>query len=367
MRINKSDIFRVMECPVPSGLRNHHEGLDALLSLMGRYGLKFYRVSEETEVGGRGGLIGRSDVVLIKVNAQWKYKGCTNSDVVRGLVQRVLEHPDGFEGEVVVFENGQGGGSLDCDTMWGRQYPDMEVHANAENEKHSFSYVVESVFADSRVSKYLLDPIREIFISDTNHSTNGYRKWGDVSYPCFTTVKGNRVEMREGIWNGEGYDKRLKLINVPVLKHHGGCGVTGALKSYYGILSMADGNRSIRHYDKLGAHCGTMVSEVRGPVVSILDCIWVTQVMWAGYPPSYTTRLDQLLASADPVALDYWASKNVLYPIDQNAEHHPDKFDALRNYLIQARDVINSSGGIGGQKVTMDESNINVYNLKYKD
>ena len=365
--MGKSDIFRVTDCPVPSGSGNHHEGLDALLSLMESYGLKFYRASGEAGVGGKDGLIGRSDVVLVKVNAQWKYRGCTNSDVVRGLIQRVLEHPDGFDGEVIVFENGQGGGSLECDTMWGRQYPDKGVHANAEDERHSFSYLVDRVFADSRVSNYLLDPVREIFISEGDHSTDGYRRLGDVSYPCFTTVKGNRVELKDGIWNGKGFDGRLKLINMPVLKHHGGCGVTGALKSYYGVLSMADGNRSMRHYDRLGVHCGKMVSEVRAPVVSILDCIWVTQVMWAGYPPAYTTRLNQLLASVDPVALDYWASKNLLYPIDGNVEHHPDKFDALRNYLVQARDVINSGDGVGGLKVTLDESNINVHNLKYND
>ena len=366
MSVNKSEIYRVTNCPVPKGLGNHHEGLDALLSLMGSHGLKLHRTGRETDIGGKDGLIGKSDVVLVKVNAQWKYRGCTNSDVVRGLVQRVLEHPDGFDGEVVIFENGQGGGSLDCDTMWGRQYPDTGVHANAEDERHSFSYVVDKVFADSRVSKYLLDPIRETFISENDHSTEGYRKLHDVSYPCFTTAKGNRVELREGVWNGKGYDERLKLINVPVLKHHDGCGVTGALKSYYGVLSMADGKRYGRHYDGLGRHCGEMVAEVRAPVISILDCIWVTQVRWAGYPPEYTTRLNQLLASVDPVALDYWASKSLLYPIDNNREHHPDKFDALRNYLIQARDVINSGGGIGGRKVTLDESNINVHNLKYK-
>ena len=118
MRPQKSSIFRITDCPAPKGLRNHHEGMDALLDLMGRHGLKFYGTAEEgPDIGGTDGLIEAFDVVLVKVNAQWKYRGCTNSDVVRGLIQRILEHPDGFDGEVVIFENGQGGGSLDCDTM----------------------------------------------------------------------------------------------------------------------------------------------------------------------------------------------------------------------------------------------------------
>jgi hypothetical protein len=365
--ITKSNIFRVTDCPIPSGLENTHDGVDALLNLMGNYGVRLYRTNNNAKIGGNDGLIDKSDVVLVKVNAQWKYRGCTNSDVIRGLIQRILDHPDGFDGEIVLFENGQGGGSLACDSMWGGQYPDTKVHANAENESHSFSYLVDTVFADSRVTQYLLDPIREIFISNDDHSTDGYRKRFNISYPCFTTTKGNRIELKDGLWNGTSYDQNIKLINVPVLKHHNGCGITGALKNFYGVLSMSDGKHSERHYKSLGEHCGDMIAKVRPPILNILDCIWVTQVSWAGYPPEYTTRLNQLLASIDPVALDYWAAKHILYPIDKNEEHHPDKFDILRSHLLSARDVINSEGGIYGHEVTFDESKINPINLKYSN
>jgi hypothetical protein len=155
---------------------------------MASRGVKLYQTEGDTDLGGKDGLIKGSDVVLLKVNAQWKYRGCTNSDVIRGLIQRLLEHPDGFDGEIVIFENGQGGGSLNCDTMWGGRYPDTGVHANAEDERHSFSYLVDEVFADPKVSQYLLDPIRNTFIAHDDHSTDGYRKVGQVSYPCFTTA-----------------------------------------------------------------------------------------------------------------------------------------------------------------------------------
>ena len=359
-----SDVYRVADCPVPTGLTNHHDGLDALLNLMGNHGLKLFRTAEETSLGGEDGLISRSDVVLIKLNAQWKYRGCTNSDVIRGLIHRVLEHPDGFDGEIVLVENGQGGGSFYCDTMWGGRYPDTGVHANATDESHSFSYLVDKVFADPRASKYLLDPIRKDFISGEDHSTDGYRRLLNVSYPCFTTAKGNRVELKEGIWNGTGHDENVTLVNVPVLKHHVGCGITGALKNFYGVLSMTDGKSSSRHYEFLGQHCGEMVAKVRAPVLNILDCIWVSQVDHAGYPPEETTRLNQLLASVDPVALDYWAAKHLLYPIDNNEEHHPDKFPVLHDHLVQARDAINSEGGIKGHKVTLDEGDMKV--LSYR-
>ena len=381
MSSDKSDIFRITDCPIPAGSVNRHEGLDALLRLMGSRGLKLLRTRKETDIGNEDGLIDKSDIVLIKVNAQWKYRGCTNSDVVKGLIQRILEHPDGFDGEIVLFENGQGRGSLHCGTTMGGQYPNAEVHANAEEESHSFSYLVDKVFADTRVSMFLLDPIRNKFISKENHSTDGYRKLSDISYPCFTTSKGNRIELKEGVWNGKGYDENLKLITVPVLKDHGGCGVTGGLKIFYGVLSMSDGSEGSRitraleifsrvlsmsdrygerHYRGLGRVCGEMISKVRAPVFTLLDCIWVSQGATAGYPPEKTTRLNQLLASVDPVALDYWASKHLFYPIDKNEEHHPDKFAILQRHLTQARDVINSAGGINGHKVTLEESEINM-------
>lgn len=147
-------------------------------------------------------------------------------------------------------------------------------------------------------------------------------------------------------------------VNVPVLKHHGGCGITGALKSFCGVLSMSDSGYGERHYRRLGEYCGEIIAKVRSPLIHILDCVWVSPAALAGYPPKNTTRLNQLLASVDPVALDYWAAKHLLYLIDNNMEHHPDRFTPLRNHLTQARDVMNSGGGINGHMVTLDESEI---------
>ena len=70
--------------------------------------------------------------------------------------------------------------------------------------------------------------------------------------------------------------------------------------------------------------------------------------------------MNTLLASRDPVALDYWASKHLLYPIDGNEEHHPDRFSGLRDPLTQAGAAINAAGGIFGQEVVMKEEHIDV-------
>ena len=327
------------------GSGNYHAGVESLLRLMGKRQVKFYRSSQKSVLSGPGGMIEANDVVLIKVNAQWKYRGCTNSDLVRGLVQRILDHPDGFTGEVVIFENGQGRGSLNCDTS--ATYTNDEVHANANDENHSFLYLVDSVFRDLRVSAYLLDQISGTIIGEDDHSIYGYRLYENVSYPCFTTARGNRVELREGIWQGDEYSQNLKLINVPVLKHHdeGGSEITAALKHFYGIVSMADGQSNFRHYSGLGETCGKMVVSVRTPVLNIVDAIWVSYASLNGYPPSTTIRANQILASQDPVALDYWAAKNILYPIDNNPRHHPD-FPGIDTWLTDACTIINERGGL---------------------
>src|SRR5512139_1761098 len=183
---SSSPLYWVTDVPgqpfLTRGNGNCHAGVETLLHWMGRSGLKFYRSSRQTILSGPNGMIDSGDVVLIKVNAQWKYRGCTNSDLIRGLIQRILDHPDGFMGEVVIIENGQGRGSLDCDT--GSAYGgDTSVHANANDEAQSFLHLVHTVFKDPRVSAYLLDPISSIFIGATDHTTNGYRRYENVSYP----------------------------------------------------------------------------------------------------------------------------------------------------------------------------------------
>jgi Domain of unknown function (DUF362) len=364
----KNPLFRVSQIPDQAlTAADHHLGVDALFDVMGRNGLKFFRTSASGTENGANGLIAADDVVLIKVNAQWKYRGCTNSDLVRGLIRRILDHPDGFQGEVVLVENGQGRGSLACDTS--ASYGNSDVHANAENDQHSFLWLVNSLFQDARVSAYLFDPIRGTFVGDSDHTTAGYRTLENVSYPCFTTAGGRRVELKKGIWTGTAFADNLKLINVPVLKHHdvGGSEITGALKHMYGLVSMSDGQSDFRHYEGLGETTGKMMGLVHTPVLNIMDAIWVSQGALEGYPASATTRTNQIVASQDPVALDWWTARYILYPIDNNTRHRPDS-SQIAGWLEAARTVINNLGGFSGsargilvKDVTRTESEMELF------
>ncbi|HEY6001059.1 MAG TPA: DUF362 domain-containing protein [bacterium] len=341
-----SDLFSVTNMPADPFTwgDNRHAGVEALLDLLGARGYKFHRSATAGARSGPGGMIARGDVVLVKVNAQWKYRGATNSDLVRGIVQAVLDHPDGFAGEVVLVENGQGRGSLRCDTSAAYD-GDGSVQANANDPRHSFTWLVYGCFRDPRVSQFLLDPIRARFIADDDHAANGYRRLGAVSYPCFTTRGGNRVELRRGIWKNGAFRGNLKLLNVPVLKDHGGSEFTGAVKHCYGLLSMADGQLMPRHYGALGLTAAEMYAIVRTPALTILDATWVSHLAITGYPASATRRCDRLLAGQDPVALDFVAARDILYPIDGNPRHHPSA-PAVRAWLTAARDRINALGGL---------------------
>jgi hypothetical protein len=359
-------IADVSNIPVPvfTPGNNHHKGVDVLLQTLACAGVYFYQAPSSFPWSDPAtGLIARDDIVLIKVNGQWQYRGVTNSDVVRGVIQRVLDHPEGFAGEVVIIENGQRVGSLNCDMGWGPPIapyaPSPGVaHANAEDESHSFQWLVDNVFSPAQVSGYLLDPIRATPVAAADHATQGYRRLGNVSYPCFDTAQGRRVELADGIWDGSGYNQNLKLLNIPVFKDHGGSGITGALKHMYGVLSTGMVGYNL-HYAQIGSATADMHTLVRTPALNIVDCIWVSTQL-AGWPESVTHRADRLLAGFDPVALDYYAAKHILYAWDNNSYHDPDTCADIQAFFTQARDRINANGGIRGELSTFDEAEFNV-------
>jgi hypothetical protein len=127
----------------------------------------------------------------------------------------------------------------------------------------------------------------------------------------------------------------------------------------YGLVSMSDGQSGFRHYGGLGETCGKMFASVRAPVLNILDAIWVSHASLSGYPSGTTTRTNQLLASQDPVALDWWAAKYVIYPIDNNARHAPD-YPGIDAWLSGALATINARGGLFGRSVTKSEAAMRV-------
>ncbi len=229
---------RASDILVVNGTDGDGKGINELISLMKVSGLSFYGENNSS------GIIGKDDIVIIKVNSQWDERGGTNTDLVKALVQTIVNHPQGFLGEVVIADNGQAqygstgsGGSLSY------------ARNNAKDISQSIQKVADS-FSSYKVSTYQWDSITNEMVNEYSEGDlkDGYVVEGFpdpetglvVTYPKFKTKYGTNVSFKLGVWDSanETYDSnRLKVINVPVLKSHGIYGVTASVKHYMGVAS----------------------------------------------------------------------------------------------------------------------------------
>ena len=355
--------------------------ISELINLMGSHGLLFYKSSTARANQGPEGLISHDDVVLIKINEQWNQRGGTNTDVLKELIQAIIDHPDGFVGEIVVADNGQGYGSMNWPL------------SNAEDYTQSTQDVVDMFSPYYKVSTYDWQPIRRTRVDEYSEGnmTDGYVLYDTrdpetgiyVSYPKFETEFGTYISFKHGIWNGTEYEKRLKVINVPVLKSHWTYGVTASLKHYMGVQSERYLNEGLAngHATVGTGGMGTLMVETGLPTLNIIDAIWIN----ANPPPSGSgpetyyvraTRVNVLMASTDPVALDYWAAKHVLVQTasligyDDTHTLDPDNTDrsgvsgqAFGVWLNRTKNEILAAG----YNVTTDENhmNVSVYHVRH--
>ncbi len=361
-----SDLF------VIHGTTGNDEGMAELIELMAEKGLPFHRSEASESVDG---LIGRDDVVLIKINAQWDQRGGTNTDLLRSLIEEIVNHPDGFAGEVIVADNGQqqygaygSGGSMDW--RWN----------NAQERSQSVQDVVDAFAAEHSVSTYLWDTITSQRVEeyDQGDTDDGYivveepspTTGAIVAYPKFRTEYGTFVSFKYGIWDPQytAYDTdRLVLINLPILKPHVIFGVTGCIKHYMGVTSdKLTRNAGARAHDSVGTGgMGTEIAGTRIPTLNILEAIWVSLTPGVGPQVQYDDALEVgvIAASTDPIALDYWGAKRILA---EGAKHNgftrvnsldPDSGGAFSTWLRLSMDELVSAG----QHVTVDETRMNVF------
>jgi len=357
-----------------------YQGVKKLLDLMERNDLKFYKTTSDKE-----GLIGKKDVVLIKVNSQWDERGGTNTDLVNSVIKLIINHPEGFSGEIVIVDNGQAqfgskmtGGSFDWENN------------NAINKSQSIQKVVDMYKDRYKVSTYLWDNItfNEVNEYSENDFDDGfvlYNLKGEnsnilntITYPKFKTKYGSYISFKRGIWDNKTktYDnENIKMINMPVLKPHLIYGVTGAVKNYMGTPSVKLTKNEVHNNVGKGA-MGVQISETRFSTLNIMDSIWVSTVYpcrslstwWCGPTVYYNDSIpnNMILASTDPVALDYWASKNILMRTAENLGHkdieelNPDiiKKGNFGYWLRISMDILNKAG----YNTTIKEDNIKIIN-----
>lgn len=321
-----SDIF------VVNGCDGSQPGVERLIALMGKQGTKFYKSQTADEKRGRWGIFAADDIVIFKVNSQWDERGGTNTDLLKSLIKVISQHPDGFTGEIVVADNGQAqygptgkGGSFDY------------ARNNAEDISQSVKKVVDSI-TECKVSTYQWDNITTTAAKEYSEDDmiDGYVVSNSVnpqtsirvSYPKFTTKFGTHISLKWGIWDAVNrrYDNdHLKMINVPVLKSHFIYGVTSCIKHYMGVVSdKLTANLGGRAHVSVGkGGMGSQMVGSRFPALNIMDAIWINARPNGGPGTKYeaATRVNVVAAGKDPVALDFWAAKNILMPVARENGH----------------------------------------------
>jgi len=211
-------------------------------------------------MGGIGRYVKKGAVVALKPNIGWdqspETSANTNPALVSALVKRCL---DAGARKVVVFDHS-------CD-----------------EEKASYR--------NSMIEKYARDAGAAIAPA----AAKGY--YQSVTIAGAKTIRNALVH--EAIVEADVF------INVPVLKNHGGAGMTCAMKNLMGIVW----DRGTFHSQGLDS-CIADICLFRKPDLNIVDAY---QVMLSGGPRGTASSRYQasrlLLASADPVAVDAACAK----------------------------------------------------------
>jgi hypothetical protein len=201
-----------------------------------------------------------------------------------------------------------------------------------------------------------------------------------MTYPVFKTDMGTVIDFKKGIWEkGKYTEQPLRFINFAALNHHSTyCGATSAVKNYLGVSDLSggpdphDGGRLTGKYynfhsfpfnkwapgpepGMIGAQIGVFMNTIRKADLNIITAEWVGLASRTE-PPVARTRA--VLACKDPVALDYHATKYVLYPNSRLAIHNPDDAESpLHQYLVRCAE---KGGGI------FDERKVAVRSYDFK-
>lgn len=324
--------------PADEALRD--DGVEALIGLMETHGDYFYQTTAHP-----GGLFGPDDVVVIKINNQWGEdngeRNATSTDVVKGAINKLVQHPAGFTGVVIVAENSQ---NVSSNVMDGN-------NNNSQFTDQSYQEVADAFVGQGyHVCTYTWDALRDDIVDDydADDNNNGYvlmdaddstEEQGHLrlSYPKFQ-INCDGIElsisMKQGLWDGASFDdESLKMINMPVLKRHNSAWATIAVKNYLGFITTynanavrwagvsemhcwltgpSDNGKSCPDYNASYGLIGRQMARIRRADLNVVDAIWVNADNNLG---GGSLRQDVLLASRDPFAVDYYASDYILGPL----------------------------------------------------
>ncbi len=317
--------------------------------------------------GGIEKLIDSEDIVIIKPNLQWWNQGAPNIAACEKLIDCIMNRKGGFSGEVIIGENTHRGKSPWKTTGWAYKFSFNADLAGVDNynglcallkKRYGRRFSVCHWIDVSSGGKRVYNPQDGVgyvycdgtngvpLISMDNACEGELRRKVIMSYPIFITDNNTIVDFKNGIWkNGSYTGQPTKFINLAALNHHSTyCGMTSGIKNYFGIADLSNGadpengGKLIGDYYNfhafafnewskgpapgiMGAEIGMFIKTIRRAELNIITAEWIGLSSRTDLPVAHTQII---MAGTDPVALDYHASKYVLFPNSRCPHHDPE-------------------------------------------
>jgi hypothetical protein len=332
--------------------------IDTLLSMLEGRGTFLHQTPLHPD-----GIVPMNAIVVIKGNFQWTSRNTTSTDRIKGLVWQILQHPDGFTGEILVCDNTQDIGTGINDSDNNSEDPEQSIVdvASTFYAKGHPVYTLDWNYIWSVVAKeYAAGDYRDgyVFESQTN-----------VSYPKFRSPSGDEfISLRHGVWDSTAasYDaSRLCIIDFPVLKAHSWAGATIAVKNWIGTMTTAYAGARYNSWNDMHVYylfsSYALVARIMAetfPRLTIVDAAWTTLDGPRNLYDVENTRI--LIASTDPVASSWYAAKYVLTPIAlSSGQTDPDSETGTYGRCLSNWTTYLSDSA--GYPCTKDSSEISVY------
>jgi hypothetical protein len=333
--------------------------------------------------GGIQRFIDNDDVVVLKPNGQWPNQGYTHTQCIKALIDVILSRTGGFGGEIILIEH------LHCDPTtalsgnfcWNmsesnrvNNWPDMNYfQLIADYQNRGFPNITADPLYESGQGNWekvtgpaSVGPGNQGWVH-SSYTTAANLRTVELSYPILRSSYSNKlIDLKNGVWQSGAYTgQKVKLIFLPNLNNHGSfnyedyAGPTSALKTHIGIVDFSNltgytlhsvGYNSPISPKAMGESVGYLITQLLTPA------FYMTCAEFTGY----RSRTDTIAAHTktvglctDPVTLDYWMCKYVMYPCaTSQAFMNPDNDNNLRKALVGSH-----SKGVG----TIFEAEMNVH------
>lgn len=361
-------------------------------------------------------IIGKNDIVIIKPNGQQIMHNMTNTNTIKAFIDKVL-NISGFNGEIIIAENhhfhpdnSRGWTTINKNGDYNLNelisyYHEKDIANVTKYHWRDAGTVINSELNFNEHGRIVSGPDEGDGYVWSNEEYSYQGRKTKMTYPVFTSnFSGVTIDFKNGAWkNGKYTGQSVKFINMSALRHHSNAGVTATIKNYLGVVDLTCGFRGKEpqgyynfHYiavdwpsvmilrkgmqsfitsnfakrqyliKKIANFVGPQNGAIGGAVGYFMKTIRkadlnIITAEYSGHEgrrksPGHTKTV---LASTDPVALDYYASKYVLLPLGgkKAVYNDPDNHrGTFRKYLEQC-----NAQGIG----TLNEKEMAIHKFDF--